>query len=158
MRYLITLMPILFSAVVFGSPLKIQLPDQSVIYTDTETLLSDFETETFETHLPWFEDARQFTGIPVIELIERYGDKNTFAVTFSALNDYRATSTIEDINNYQPIIALSMNNEPMKIRHKGPFWMIYNLDKYPEIDNATYHSQMVWQIDEIVIYSNSNDQ
>ncbi|EGU43426.1 hypothetical protein VII00023_16380 [Vibrio ichthyoenteri ATCC 700023] len=158
MRYLITLMPILFSAVVFGSPLKIKLSDQSVIYTDTDTLLREFETETFETQLPWFEDVRQFTGIPVAKIVERYGNQNTFAVTFSALNDYSATTTIEDINNFDPIIAISINNQPIRVRHKGPYWMVFNLDKYPEINNTTYHSQMVWQIDEIVIYSHNNDE
>ncbi|GAK82579.1 hypothetical protein JCM19238_122 [Vibrio ponticus] len=157
MRNLITLLLCCFSTLVLASPLKIHLADGRTVDTDMASLLQEFPTTSFETRLPWFPDQRSFTGIPVTKLIERYGDSNTFAVTFLALNDYAATSTVEDIRNFSPIVAVKMNGEPMKVRHKGPYWLIFNLNKHPEIDNVAYHSQMVWQIDEIILHNKDND-
>ncbi|WP_194436577.1 hypothetical protein [Vibrio fluminensis] len=158
MKYLITLLIFIFSPLVFASPLKIYLADGTTVETNMVNLLAEFSTTSFETRLPWFPDQRSFTGIPVMKLVERYGDENTFAVTFLALNDYAATSTVEDIQKFAPIVAVKMNGEPMKIRHKGPYWLIFNLNKYPEIDNIGYHSQMVWQIDEIILHSNQDGE
>ncbi|OLQ90911.1 hypothetical protein BIY21_02575 [Vibrio ponticus] len=156
MKYLITLLLFLFSPLVLSSPLKIYLADGTAIETNMVDLLEEFPTTSFETRLPWFPDQRSFTGIPVTKLVERYGDDNTFAVTFLALNDYAATSTVDDIRKFSPIVAVKMNGEPMKIRHKGPYWLIFNLNKHPEIDHIGYHAQMVWQIDEIILHSKDN--
>ncbi|MBA5763783.1 hypothetical protein H2O73_15570 [Vibrio sp. 404] len=158
MRSLVTLLVFFFSPVVFASPLKIHLTDGSTVETNMVSLLEEFPTTTFKTQLPWFPDQRSFTGIPVTKLLEQYGDGDTFAVTFLALNDYAATSTVEDIRNFSPIIAVKMNGKPIQVRHKGPYWLIFNLNKYPDIDNINYHSQMVWQIDEIILHSKNNDE
>ena len=158
MRNLVVLLILFFNCSVFASPLKIHLADGSTIETNMVSLLEEFPTTSFETRLPWFPNQRSFTGIPVEKLVERYGDATTFAVTFLALNDYAATSTIEDIQMFSPMIAIKMNGKPMRIRHKGPYWLIFNLNKYPEIDNINYHSQMVWQIDEIILHSRNDDE
>ena len=83
---------------------------------------------------------------------QQLGVEDTLAVSFIALNDYAASTTIENILKYDPIVAYKMNGEKMKVRNKGPYWLVFNLDKYPEIDNTAFHSQMVWQIDEIKIH------
>ncbi len=158
MRNVITLLFCCFSSLVIASPLKIHLGNGSVIETDMAALLKEFPTTHFETRLPWYPDQRSFTGIPVSKLIERYGDNKTFAVTFLALNDYAATSTVDDIRAFAPIVAVKMNGKPMKVRHKGPYWLVFNLNKHPEIDNIAYHSQMVWQIDEIILHSKDDDE
>ena len=107
---------------------------------------------TFTTQLPWYPDANQFTGFRVSDLLQQLGVEDTLAVSFIALNDYAASTTIENILKYDPIVAYKMNGEKMKVRNKGPYWLVFNLDKYPEIDNTAFHSQMVWQIDEIKIH------
>ncbi|HAS61288.1 MAG TPA: hypothetical protein DCS35_01195 [Vibrio sp.] len=158
MRSLVALLVFFFSSVVIASPLKIHLADGSTVETNMTSLLKEFPITRFETRLPWFPEQRSFAGIPVTQLLDKYGDENTFAVTFVALNDYAATSTVKDIRNFYPILAVKMNDEPIQVRHKGPYWLIFNLNKYPEIDNINYHSQMVWQIDEITLHSKNNDE
>ncbi|GAL28475.1 hypothetical protein JCM19239_1551 [Vibrio variabilis] len=37
----------------------------------------------------------------------------------------------------------------MSIRDKGPYWVIFPLSQYPEIDNTDYHSMMIWQLKEV---------
>ncbi|WP_260260397.1 hypothetical protein [Vibrio intestinalis] len=153
MRSLIAFFTMLISSSVFGNELKIHLPDQTTITLDKAQIEQEFKQTSFNTVLPWFETHHQFSGILVSQLLEKYDASDAFAVSFIALNDYSSTTSIEDIEKYAPIIATTMDGKPMKVRHKGPYWLVYNLDEYPNINHANYHSQMVWQIDEIVIHS-----
>lgn len=157
MRYWIALIISFWCTSVFSASLTIKLPDNSTITVDREDLLKEFDTQAFSTHLPWFANSYRFAGIPVTELIKRYGNNETYAITFAALNDYQATISVNDIKKYSPIMALTMNGKEMRVRHKGPYWMIFNLDQFPEIDNADYHAKMVWQIDELIIHSRTHE-
>ncbi|MDF5484596.1 oxidoreductase, partial [Vibrio parahaemolyticus] len=37
----------------------------------------------------------------------------------------------------------------IKVRNKGPFWVIYPLNFYSELNYNKYHAHMVWQVNEI---------
>ncbi|EEX64516.1 hypothetical protein VCJ_003050 [Vibrio metoecus] len=74
------------------------------------------------------------------------------SVTFIALNDYAANISIADIEQYEPIVAYYLDGTEMKIRNKGPFWLVYNLDKNPKLNNPIYYTHMVWQISHILIH------
>ena len=91
-------------------------------------------------------------------MLEQLSIQDTTSVSFIALNDYSASVTIENIMKYEPIIAYKMNGKKMKVRNKGPYWLVFNLDKFPEIDNTTFHSQMVWQIGKIMIHRSPDEK
>lgn len=144
------LLMVSFQAV--SSQLIIRMEDQSpVVLTDHE-IITQFESTTFETQLPWFENRKSFTGIKVTDLIEFYQLTDVGSISFLGLNDYMSTSQINDIRRYQPIIAYEIEHEKIKVRNKGPYWLIFDLEKYPEIDDISFHSQMVWQIKEIIFH------
>ncbi len=69
-----------------------------------------------------------------------------------ALNDYAADIDLSDIEKYQPIVAYWQDGKPMRVRDKGPFWLIYPQSSFPkELNIERYHSQMVWQLKQIHI-------
>lgn len=107
---------------------------------------------TVKTQLPWFDEEKTFTGIKVTDLLKFYGVDDVTSISFIALNDYTSTTRIEDIYHYKPIIAYEINREKIKVRDKGPYWLIFNLSKYPELDSIDFHAQMVWQIKKIIIH------
>ncbi|MFB9215904.1 molybdopterin-dependent oxidoreductase [Vibrio sinaloensis] len=139
-----------------GSQLVIRLQDKAPITLTHEQIVTEFHAQSFETKLPWLDKSALFTGFKASDLLNYYRIDDAFSVSFVALNDYASSSRVEDLLQYQPIIAYQMNGEKMKVRNKGPYWLVFDLDKYPEIDNAGYHSQMVWQIDEIMIHRRSD--
>ncbi|WP_295895263.1 hypothetical protein [uncultured Vibrio sp.] len=138
-----------------ATPLVIRLADNSAVTLSYEQISKEIPTNSFKTKLPWYEEPNAFTGMLVTDLISYLGKQpsDVTNVSFIALNDYAASSTIEDILKYEPIIAYKMNKNKMKIRNKGPYWLVFNVDKYQEIDNDIFYTQMVWQIDEIIIHS-----
>ncbi|KGY14113.1 hypothetical protein NM22_01240 [Vibrio tubiashii] len=156
MRWLAVLVSLFLASQTMASQLIIrngELPLIEISHHDLTTKLSE---TSFTTKLPWYPDKNKFTGFKVSELLEHLDIDDAFALTFVALNDYAASSRMEDILKYQPIIAYKMNDKLMKVRNKGPYWLVFNLDKNAEIDNAAYHAQMVWQIDEIVVHRNTD--
>lgn len=153
MKWTLLISFLLVSTYSHAADLVIKLPNEKVETLSRQTLMSQFPISSFTTQLPWFEETKAFSGVKVSELLKYYKLDSALAVSFIALNDYAASSTVKDILTYDPIIAYQMDGKYMKIRNKGPFWLVFDLDSNPEINNPTYYSQMVWQIDEIVIHN-----
>jgi hypothetical protein len=152
MRWLFAILTWIISFSALSSDLIVRTSDeQSYTITHAE-LVQNLQETTFTTHLPWLDQANEFSGFAVTDLLKHLKIDDTFAVSFIALNDYTASSKIDDLIKYKPIIAYKQNGKKMKVRDKGPYWLIFNLDQYPEIDKAEFHSQMVWQIDELMVY------
>jgi len=59
-------------------------------------------------------------------------------VDIGSLNNYHSTLSRKDIVRYQPILAYQQDHHYIKVRNKGPYWVIY-------------HAQMVWQVNEMKI-------
>lgn len=57
----------------------------------------------------------------------------------------------EDIDKYNPILAIRKDDKLMSVRDKGPVWVIYPLSDFKEEKNEVLHSRMVWQVDKIDI-------
>lgn len=142
---------LLFSSLVSAFELTVNIPGRAPIIMSMNQLKSELPRTQFTTVLPWLpkNETATFSGFTLFDLIAHLKLTNVKSVTFTALNDYKASAPFQDIEKYRPIIAYSMNDEPMKIRDKGPFWFLYNLSKYKEVDSPGYHTQMVWQIKEI---------
>ena len=51
-----------------------------------------------------------------------------------------------DATEFDTMLAVAINGEPMSIRDKGPIFMIYPFDTNPELYNEKYFSRSVWQI------------
>ncbi|EEX94329.1 hypothetical protein VIOR3934_19910 [Vibrio orientalis CIP 102891 = ATCC 33934] len=152
MKMIWALLPILISIQAFGSQLIIRVGEEPPVTLTHDNIITQFEPSSFATSLPWYPDIKEFTGFKVSELLNQLEIDDAFSVSFIALNDYAASSQIADINKYEPIIAYQVDGKKMRVREKGPYWLLFNLDKYPETNNAVFHSQMVWQIDEIMIH------
>lgn len=157
MRGVLFAFVLLVSTTALSTELVVRFENEQPKTLVYEQLVSLYSPTSFTTKLPWYPDANQFTGFRVSDMLKQFGIEDTLAVSFIALNDYAASTTIENIVKYDPIVAYKMNGKKMKVRNKGPYWLVFNLDKYPEIDNTVFHSQMVWQIDEIVIYQKNNE-
>ena len=91
---------------------------------------------------------REINGYPLVYFDNAATTQKPNSV-IDAMNDYYSYISREDILRYQPIIAYKQDHNYIKVRNKGPYWLIYPVTKYPELDVSYYHSQMVWQINRI---------
>lgn len=52
-------------------------------------------------------------------------------------------------HDYDTIMATERNGATMKIRDKGPLWLVFPWDKHPELRNERFYNLSIWQIKEI---------
>ncbi len=113
-------------------------------------MLEAMPAVTVVTATPWTEGDTTFVGVALKDLMAAVGagGKTIHAI---ALNDYAVDVPMSDADDPQVIIAYRMNGELMKIRDKGPLWLIYPLSAHPELQNQETHGKMIWQIKQLTI-------
>ena len=87
-------------------------------------------------------------GVLLSDLMERVGATGTTAVAV-ALNDYKVDIPAEDFTNYPVILAYRMDGDLLKIRDKGPLWIVYPQDDFPDLKTKQTQAKWVWQVKEI---------
>ena len=100
---------------------------------------------SFQTTSPWYDGRTTFTGIPLQKLMDYVGAKGS-VVKVTALNDYTTEIPLSDFKKYKVILALKINGEYMRIRDKGPLFVVYPYDSIPELNNQIYYSRSAWQV------------
>jgi hypothetical protein len=103
------------------------------------------------TRTPWTEGEVRFSGVPAARLMEAVGADAT-TVDAVALNDYRAAIPAADFAAYGPILATRVDGTPLRVRDKGPVWVIYPWSANPELDKVEFHSRSIWQVKSLVVH------
>ncbi len=111
-------------------------------------MLEKIGTARVQTSTPWTEGRPTFEGVLMRDLLERLGARGT-TVTVVALNDYKLQIPTADFTKYPVLLASKMNGETLRIRDKGPLWLVYPQDEFPELQNKPTQAKWVWQIKEI---------
>lgn len=104
----------------------------------------------FTTKTEWTDGPVEFEGVllkDLLAVLEAGGDAEKLVL--KALNDYISTMPISDANDYPVILAIKENGEYMSVRERGPLWVVYPQDAYPEVGRREFLSRWVWQLAEI---------
>jgi hypothetical protein len=105
---------------------------------------------TLRTSTAWTTGEMEFEGVLARDLLEAVGADGREVVA-TALNDFVATIPVEELYRYPVLFAFKMNGEYLKVRDKGPLWIVYPRDQYPELRNSMVDKKWVWQLAEIEI-------
>ena len=105
---------------------------------------------SFQTSTPWYNGRTTFTGMPLQKLMDYVGAKGS-VVKVTALNDYTTIIPLSDFKKYNVILAVKVNGEYMRIRDKGPLFIVYPYDSIPELNNQVYYSRSAWQVSKMSI-------
>ncbi|HSP57716.1 MAG TPA: molybdopterin-dependent oxidoreductase, partial [Halomonas sp.] len=111
-------------------------------------MLMALESREVETHTPWHSDSSRYEGPLLLAVLQAAGAEGEHIVV-RALNDFEAEIPISDLHDYEVILALHRNGEPMPIREFGPLFVLYPFDEHPELNNETIRFRSVWQVENI---------
>ncbi|MBA4711802.1 MULTISPECIES: molybdopterin-dependent oxidoreductase [Citrobacter] len=114
------------------------------------TSLENLGAISFQTSSPWYNGRTTFTGISLQKLMDYVGAKGS-VVKVTALNDYTTVIPLSDFKKYNVILALKINGEYMRIRDKGPLFIVYPYDSIPELNNQIFYSRSAWQVSSMKI-------
>jgi hypothetical protein len=100
---------------------------------------ADFDLESLErlglvrltTWTPWTEGEIEFEGVWARRLMQAVRAKGR-EVDALALNDYEQTIPLEDFDKYDVLLATRVNGRLMRVRDKGPIWIVYPWSEHSE--------------------------
>lgn len=103
------------------------------------------------TATPWYTGRVKFEGVPLADLMAAVGATGK-TVKVTALNDYATTVPVSDFALHSQILAYKMNGEYMRVRDKGPLFIIYPYDSKPELRSDLYYARSAWQVRTMEIF------
>jgi hypothetical protein len=109
--------------------------------------LATLGVSTVQTSTPWTDGRPVFEGVLMRDLLKRVGAKGD-TITVVALNGYKVVLPVADFEKYPVLLAYKMDGEVLKVRDKGPLWIIYPQDDYTELKDQSVHRKWAWQIKE----------
>ncbi len=113
-------------------------------------MLEELGLTEIVTDTPWTKGLVRFEGVLVRDLLKAVGATGT-SIRAIAINDYAVNIPLEDFEKYPVILALKMNEQYMRVREKGPLWVIYPWHDNPDLRTEVYHSRSIWQLKHIVV-------
>lgn len=113
-------------------------------------MLENLGTITFTTMTPWFDKPVTFEGVPMRKILAAAGATGQEVVAV-ALNDYKSIVPMEDVRNFDVIVATKRDGKYMKIRDKGPLFVVYPFDHDPKLHHQMYYGRSVWQLAQLVV-------
>lgn len=154
------------SAATVGMAAELSKPEGAVILTvsgkigNTNTngkvlfdrqMLEQLPQTKIVTDTPWTEGKHVFEGVLLKVLLEQVGASGHKLVA-KALNDYNAEIVLESLSDYPILLAIKADGTFMRVRDKGPIWIIYPLSDYAELDTGEHHEDMVWQLNSLEVW------
>ncbi len=102
------------------------------------------------TTTPWTEGTPVFEGVFIKDLLAHLGAEGS-RLKITALNDYSASMPMSDLDKYDVILAMKQDGKPLRIRDKGPIFVVYPFDEFPELNSEIIHNRSVWQVTSITV-------
>jgi hypothetical protein len=102
------------------------------------------------TSTPWTDGVSTFEGPLLCGLLARVGAEGS-VLRARALNDYVIDIPVADCEHYPVILALKRDGETLSRRDKGPVWIVYPRDEFPELQLETINARWVWQLIELEV-------
>ncbi|MGX9963562.1 molybdopterin-dependent oxidoreductase [Roseomonas sp. F4] len=153
-RRTLTLLPFLGA---LAGPVLAQAPSGRVILSVSGRISGatrDFDlaglealgTESLTTRSPWTgTEILRFTGVPLAVLLRAVGAQGDL-LRATALNDYSVNVPRADADRHGAFLATRQDGVPIRIRDRGPIWLVYPWTDRPELDIAIFRDRAIWQL------------
>jgi hypothetical protein len=95
-------------------------------------------------------EPQRFAGVPLARLVEAVGAAGE-VLRGVALNDYAIRAPLAELLRDGAFLATRQDDQPLRIRDRGPVWMIFPWSERPSLDNAVVRERAIWQLRRIEI-------
>lgn len=103
-----------------------------------------------ETTTPWSPERHRFSG-PLLRTVLEYCEAHGSNLHASALNDYDVDIPVADAYEGDVIVARLRDGQPMRVRDRGPLFIIYPFDQNARWRRPTVISRAIWQLRRIEV-------
>jgi hypothetical protein len=102
------------------------------------------------TMTPWTDGESLYEGVRVRDLLKVLGADGEIVLA-DAVDDYQVKIPMQDIRDYDVIVAYAMDGEPLPADNKGPLWIIYPYSEHFVLQKDLYFSRSVWQLNRLTV-------
>ncbi|WP_018151697.1 molybdopterin-dependent oxidoreductase [Leeia oryzae] len=108
-------------------------------------MLKSIGMKTVQTSTTWTKGKPKFEGPLARDVLKAVGATGSKTIAI-ALNDYKVEIPTADFTKYDVILAITMDGKTMSRREKGPLWIIYPRDQFPELVTPEADAKFLWQL------------
>lgn len=114
-------------------------------------MLEKIGFSTLRTTTTWTDGVVTFQGVPFSGLLDAVNAQGT-RVSAVAVNDYAIELDAAELRRYPVLLAMRMNGQEMRVRDKGPIWVVYPRDDFPELASEDNNYKWIWQLKALKIH------
>lgn len=115
-------------------------------------MLTELGVEPLRTVTAWTEGEQLFEGVPLRRVLDVVGARGT-RLRAMALNEYESTIALDDPAAAHAFLAFKRNGGPMRVRDKGPLWIVFPWSERPELVTDRVRTWAVWQLTRLEVLS-----
>ncbi len=112
-------------------------------------MLEALDWREVESYTEFSDGLQSFAGPTLASVLDAIGVSEG-TLHARALDDYIIQIPVTDAEAFGVILALDRNGKPMRVRDKGPLWVIYPASDPSEL-NELHSSRMIWQLKSIEV-------
>ncbi|GAA3942606.1 hypothetical protein [Litoribacillus peritrichatus] len=142
----LTIFCLLMTSHVFGYELT--LIHQNTKHTVNQSEFHALTNQSLVTITPWTDEPHTFQGATLASLLKHFKIEGKIAKA-KALNDYVVEIDLQKAIAANAFVVSHIDNQPMRVRNKGPFWIIFPWSEQPELNDRQYQDWSIWQMIEI---------
>jgi hypothetical protein len=102
------------------------------------------------TTTAWTNGVVTFEGVRLCDVLDAAGAEGE-VIEAHALNDYVVEIPADDCRKYPVLIAMRQNGRVLRVRDRGPLWIVYPRDEFPELVSDIVNTRWVWQLDRLEV-------
>ena len=102
------------------------------------------------TSNPFEKGIQRYEGFLLKDLLDKVGANGTLLEAI-ALDGYTVEIPIKDAYDFPVLVAMKWNGKVLRVRNKGPLWIIYPIDQHEELKAQQYSGRSIWQLKHLTI-------
>jgi hypothetical protein len=114
------------------------------------TMLEALGMIKLTTSTPYTDGKPTFRGVPMARLLDAAG-ANGKALRAVAVNGYAIDLDAEEMRRYPVLLALEQDGKPLRLRDRGPIWVVLPRDQHPELQAESQSIKWIWQLRSIEV-------
>lgn len=114
-------------------------------------MLEGLGMHTMKTSSNPFEPGKhEFKGVLLRDILNAVGASGDTIIA-GALDGYKIKIPKSDAYDYDVLVAMIWNGKVMRVRNRGPLWVLYPIDQHKELNSAEYSGRSIWQLNNLTI-------
>lgn len=105
---------------------------------------------TLKTQNPYISGEHVFEGVLLADVLKAAGVQGQMMTAY-ALDGYNVDIPVGDAFRFDVLLAMKMDGKVMRVRSKGPLWIIYPVSDHEELSAEFYSGRSIWQVKAIEV-------